>query len=217
MAELVYALVLGTSGATLGSSSLPPSTLDIYMDKCYTIHMKKINNKSINLSLKILTIFAFALIFVPFNKAAAQSDCFHPDSSLFPSSSDGSSYSNYGNYNNSYYNPPYQAPVYIAPAPAVTPVVNSTTVNPNPVMIVSYVPTKTVAVAKTKPKTVATVTNPNTGNALAANAVYGSNGFLPSGIIQWILFGIAILLIVILGRTVFGAKNNYHSTPLKHE
>ncbi len=26
MAELVYALVLGTSGATLGSSSLPPST-----------------------------------------------------------------------------------------------------------------------------------------------------------------------------------------------
>ena len=26
MAELVYALVLGTSGATLGSSSLPPGT-----------------------------------------------------------------------------------------------------------------------------------------------------------------------------------------------
>lgn len=27
MAELVYALVLGTSGATLGSSSLPPGTI----------------------------------------------------------------------------------------------------------------------------------------------------------------------------------------------
>jgi hypothetical protein len=180
--------------------------------------MSKINKRSINYSLKALTILAFVLIFIPFNNASAQAIGNNNGGPEAPLVGGGSSYS-YNNYTNSYYNSaPYQAPVYIAPAPTVTPIVNSTTVNPNPVMTVNYTPTKTVATAKTtsKPKTVAAA-NPNTGNALAANAVYGSNGFLPSGIIQWILLAMAILIIIILGRTVFGAKNNYHSIPLKHE
>ena len=158
----------------------------------------------------MLTILAFALIFLPFNKAAA--DNYDTGWRLRETATSSNT--------NSYYNSaPYQAPIYVAPAPAVTPVVNSTTVNPNPVMTVNYTPTKTVSTAKTTPKTVTstTVINPNTGNALAANAVFGSNGFLPSGIIQWILLAMAILIIIILGRTVFGAKDNYHSTPMKHE
>ncbi|MEK7500458.1 MAG: IPT/TIG domain-containing protein [Patescibacteria group bacterium] len=52
--------------------------------------------------------------------------------------------------------------------------------------------------------------------SLASNAIFGENGFLPSGLIQWILFAIVILLIVILVRKVFGAQENYHATPLKH-
>ena len=160
--------------------------------------MSKLNKKSINLSLKVLTFLAFALIFVPFNKAAAWIQ--------ITGCGEGGCNYNFGS-------PTYQAPVL----PAPTPVIHSSSTNPSPVMTVNYTPTKTVAVAKAKPKTVATVTNPNTGNALAANAVFGSNGFLPSGIIQWILFAMATLLVVILARTIFGAKAAYHAAPLKHE
>jgi hypothetical protein len=52
-------------------------------------------------------------------------------------------------------------------------------------------------------------------STIAANAVYGSNGFIPSGIMGWILFAILMLIIVILVRKVFGGERNYHSTPLK--
>jgi len=185
--------------------------------------MKKINNKSINLSLKILTIFVFGLIFVPFNKASA--DTYYNTGWQLREQSVGATS---GIYNNSYYNTaPYQAPVYIAPAPAATPIVYSNETNPNPVMTVNYAPNATTSVAKAKttasaPKTVAsasdattTDSNPDNGNSLAANAVYGSNSFLPSGLIQWILFAIFILLLVILTRKIFGAKENYNSTPLK--
>ena len=41
MAELVYALVLGTSGATLGSSSLPPGTFDKIFLLCYILLTNK--------------------------------------------------------------------------------------------------------------------------------------------------------------------------------
>jgi hypothetical protein len=173
--------------------------------------MNKLNKKSINLSLKTLTILAFAFLFVPFNGVSADTIPVYTESGVN---------SFYQVTNNAAYQAPVYiapAPVYFAPAPAPTPVIHSSSTNPNPVMTVNYTPKKTVAVAKTKPKTVATVASPNTGNALAANAVYGSNGFLPSGIIQWILLLIAILIVTILARTVFGAKDNYHSTPLKHE
>ncbi len=51
---------------------------------------------------------------------------------------------------------------------------------------------------------------------LAANVIYGSNSFMPSGLVQWILLAILILLIVILVRRVFRGEQNYHDTPLKH-
>lgn len=53
-------------------------------------------------------------------------------------------------------------------------------------------------------------------NNLASNAIFGSTGsFFPSGLVQWILFAIIILLIVILARKVFGAKKKYDEAPMK--
>jgi hypothetical protein len=61
--------------------------------------------------------------------------------------------------------------------------------------------------------------NTSNGNGynLASNILFGSNSFLPSGLIQWIIFIIFILLIIILVRRIFGAKQHYEETPLKHE
>ncbi len=52
---------------------------------------------------------------------------------------------------------------------------------------------------------------------LASNAIFGTNSFLPSGIVQWILLGIVVLLLVIIARKIFGASDRYHSAPLKHD
>ena len=51
---------------------------------------------------------------------------------------------------------------------------------------------------------------------IASNAIWGSNSFLPSGLVQWVLFAIVILLIVILARKIFGAKESYNEAPMKH-
>ncbi len=51
---------------------------------------------------------------------------------------------------------------------------------------------------------------------LSANALYGANSFMPSGLVQWILLAILILIIVILFRKITGAEDRYHATPLKH-
>lgn len=162
------------------------------------------------MALKTLTVLAFAMIFVP-NQAAAQ--CGEGGCNYIYQTGQGSYSNNNPSYSNSYYNStPYQAPIY-TPTPAPTPVVYSNTTNPNPVMTVNYTPKKVATT--TKPKTVAKA--PTNANALTANAVYGSNGFLPSGLIQWILFAIFVLLIVILSRRVFGAKDKYQTAPLKHD
>jgi hypothetical protein len=62
--------------------------------------------------------------------------------------------------------------------------------------------------------TTTTDTNSKSSN-LAATAIFGSNGFFPSGLIQWVLFAIIILLIVILARRVFGARAKYNEAPMK--
>jgi hypothetical protein len=60
--------------------------------------------------------------------------------------------------------------------------------------------------------------NPNSNYSnLASNAIFGSNSVLPSGLIQWILLAILIMIIVILIRKIFGGAANYHSAPLKHD
>ncbi|MGH7250059.1 MAG: hypothetical protein ACREGC_03725, partial [Minisyncoccia bacterium] len=62
-----------------------------------------------------------------------------------------------------------------------------------------------------------TTTNTSEGGSnLASSVILGSNSILPSGIIQWILFGILILIIIILVRKIFGARERYDEAPLKH-
>jgi len=52
--------------------------------------------------------------------------------------------------------------------------------------------------------------------SLASNAIFGSNSFLPSGLVQWILFAIIILIIVIIIRKIFGGREHYDELPMKH-
>lgn len=59
--------------------------------------------------------------------------------------------------------------------------------------------------------------NDNNFNSLASNAIFGSDGFMPSGLMQWILFAIVILLIVILARKVSSARKNYEEKAMKHD
>ncbi|MEI7709116.1 MAG: hypothetical protein WCI76_00170 [bacterium] len=58
--------------------------------------------------------------------------------------------------------------------------------------------------------------NNNAGTNLGAAAIFGSNSFLPSGLIQWLILAILILAIVVLVRKAYGAEDKYHSSPLKH-
>lgn len=246
--------------------------------------MSKINKKSINYSLKLLTILAFGLIFIPFNRASATSS-----------------------YVNAYKNPVITSQTAEENNPK--PFVNSI----SPSTLNKGVGTKTITITgngfvpssiaringsnrpttfidsshlliqtnqtdlsrvdgffitvfnvspgggysnaafftiKTTP--VATSTNTDTGNnnsnnsdtysetnptenqnntngtngenntdenysSLASNAIFGTSSFLPSGLVQWILFAIIILLIIIIVRKIFGAKDNYDASPMKHE
>ena len=101
--------------------------------------------------------------------------------------------------------------------------------NPTPVYVNTYetvpvVKTNTTDSNTTTTKTTTTnstntsVNNANTGNNsnLAANAVFGSNSFIPSRLIQWVIVAILILFIVVLVRRIYGGAEKYQSTPLKH-
>ena len=161
--------------------------------------MKNINHKSITLGLKTLSILAFAFIFIPFHMAAAQ---------YYNTGGSGAGGYGSGGGGNGYAITYQQAPVYVAP------------VNPAPVVI-NQQPTRTAKIVtnstiSTQP-TAASTTDTNTNSDLASNAIFGANGFLPSGLVQWILFAIFILLVVILARKVFGAQKRYEEAPLKHE
>jgi len=116
--------------------------------------MKKMGKKSINYGLKILTILAFVLIFMPFNRVSAQ--C-------------GEGGCNY---------------IF-----STKPIVYSNETNQNVVTAVANVakPKVTEAVAK-----VTTCPVASQASSLTATAIYGTNSFLPSGLIQWIFFAIFI-------------------------
>lgn len=188
--------------------------------------MTKLNSiKTINIviwSLGILAILAMSIFLVPKEAQAAVN--YVGDSSVNVTNNFTSSPSS--NQNTLTYNPTYyqsSAPIYsyntnYIPAQTYTPAQTTT---------VSYVDTPTiysktsVAKANTANK-MATVAKADTTitkdlyNGLAANAVFGENGFLPSGLLQWILFAIIILIAIILARRVFGRKDKYHQAPLKH-
>lgn len=171
--------------------------------------MNKINNKIIVFIFALMAVLVFGLITAP-TETKAQA---YGGNLYFPGSS---------NYPQTYYQPPTQiyyyvepqAPVYV-PTSAPTPIVYSSTTNPNAPKIAP----KAVARAKTmetsKVPTVASKPSNDSSN-LAANAFWGSNSFMPSGIIQWILFAILVLVAVILGRKIYGGKEKYHATPMKH-
>lgn len=163
--------------------------------------MGKINKKSKNYGLRVLAILAFGLIFVPFNISSAAYG-----TNINDNSTSGNS------YNNTYSYIPVQSSqtqVY-TPPPAPTPTVYSDSVNPNAV-------SSATTAKKTAAKTTTTNTNNNSGASLASNAIFGSNSFLPSGLVQWVIFAIIILLIVILTRKVFGMKEGYSKSPMKHD
>ena len=64
-------------------------------------------------------------------------------------------------------------------------------------------------------KTTAKNTAKDTYSNLAGNALWGTNGFMPNSLIQWIIFFIFILLAVILWRKIYVNDKEKH-TPLKH-
>jgi len=62
----------------------------------------------------------------------------------------------------------------------------------------------------------ATVNTQESYSTLTSNALFGIRDFAPSGLVQWVIFAILILIIVILTRKVFGFNDKYQKTPLKH-
>lgn len=175
------------------------------------------------LALAILAVLAFWVVFSPIIASAE----YYGGNYIFGTTAGNDSY---------YYNPaPYQAPVYTAPAtasvPASAPTIYSSSANPS----VSATPKKTTTAAAkpaVSPKMAyiavpldsisntlpagAILTNTNENN-LAANALFATNNFMPNSIIEWLLFAILVLLIVILVRKIIGADKNYFATPLKHD
>ena len=111
---------------------------------------------------------------------------------------------NGGNYYPTYYSQP---PVIVNNNPAPTYSQTPTVYSGNGSQARSANTSKIVAKAPAK--------NTNT-NALTANALDGSNSFMPSSVVQWIFFSILLLAIIILVRKILGAEKHYHGTPMKH-
>jgi len=175
--------------------------------------MKKINKNSIVSGLKILSILAFSLMMTP---TVALADY---GVNIVYGTLDGNYYNNGNLYGNNYnYNQPlYQPPIY-TPPPVPTPTVYSNSTNPNPVSTTTvYRPVARANTNTTNTGTVASTTDTNTFSGLTANAVYGAKSFLPSGLVQWVLFAIFILLLIIMIRRTLGYRENYRAIPLKHE
>jgi hypothetical protein len=184
--------------------------------------MSNLNKNSILYSLGILAVFAVGIVVSPI-MASADSNYNFQDPSFY-----GYGYNtNYPYQGQTYYQSP--APVYVQPAPAPTTIYSNSADSSTK----AATTTKTVAKAKSttdytlayvptsllnsinglKPAT--NVTAPTNTPTLTANAL--DTGFLPKGVLGWILLLILLLAIVILVRKVFGGRDRYHAAPLKHE
>jgi len=173
--------------------------------------MDTINNTKIIFNafygLFLLAVLAFGVTVIP-AKASAYEDV----------------YGSWGNnptiLNNQYtYTPvyvPVPAPVYVNPAPVVSaPIIYSSSTNPD-ATTAPQTPTK--AKTTSSLNTPAVETKTSAPSNLAANAVFGStNSFMPSGLIEWVLFAILVLIIVILVRKIYGGSEKYHAMPMKHK
>ncbi len=121
----------------------------------------------------------------------------------------GNSNGIYFRVDNTIINPPVIAPNPTPPTTTTKTVSTTTKTTPK------------VAVIKktTTPTSTQVACAPTTGDAnnqsLTASAIFGANGFMPSNIIQWLVFSILILLAVILWRKVYVSEKD-KSKPLKH-
>ena len=61
-----------------------------------------------------------------------------------------------------------------------------------------------------------TESSDNQTSALASNALFGSNGFLPSSLFGWLFFAVLILLAVVLWRKLYVSDEDKHHSTLKH-
>ncbi len=159
---------------------------------------------NIILSLGILAILAFGIFVIPIK---AEARIYIQDNGVYIQDNRVPINDKYNqNYISSYNQYPYQS--YQAPTSYYeTPTVYSNT---------SIAKTKSTASAVSTEKTTEEeAENKNDYQSLAANAIFGENGFLPSGLFQWILFGILILVIIILTRRIFSRTKKFHETPLK--
>ena len=78
-------------------------------------------------------------------------------------------------------------------------------------------------ISSTKNTTTVQNTNQTSGDTsqtqvkdLAAGAIFGSNAFMPSSLLQWIFFAILILLAVVLWRKLYVSDEERHHSTLKH-
>ena len=165
-------------------------------------------------SFAVFTVFIFGIIIIPAKANADIPGYVTPYNN--PSFNNNQYY-----YPNTYYPPapiyiyPTQTypnmPGYVTPYNSPTPVVYSNTVNPN---ARATTPSKTLA----KKKTTSTKnTNTDALNDFVASTIFGSDSFMPSGLVQWIFFAILILLLTILVRKVYGGSEKYYATPMKHD
>ena len=96
--------------------------------------------------------------------------------------------------------------------PVITKTVNATTTKTTPKVLTTAKKVTTPA----SPQVACAPTTSDTNNQnLSANALFGANGFMPSNLIQWLVFGILILLAVVLWRKVYVTEKD-KSKPLKH-
>ena len=87
---------------------------------------------------------------------------------------------------------------------------------------IATTPSSTTTTTSKKPTTTSTTqpvtctTDETEDNSLTANALFGSDGFMPTSLLQWLLLALLIIILVILFRKVYRGKEKYQSTPLKH-
>ena len=169
--------------------------------------MSKTNNNLIFITTILAFVFGLSLVSPAYAYDVETGVRFTPN---YDSNYNGGgyypSYNNQGNQN------------YTTPAP-ITNVRNYNTyntVNPTaPATNNNSTDKNTVSKNNTK-DTVATSDINESYGSLSANALLGSNSFMPSGLIQWIFLIMLVVAIIFLWRYVHHSEEKYMSEPLKH-
>ena len=52
---------------------------------------------------------------------------------------------------------------------------------------------------------------------LISDLIWGSDGFVPSGLVQWIAIAFLVLVGIFLIRKIFNVDKHYHKKPMKHD